>query len=86
MTARKENGRIILIAGTKTPLLGADTLEGGKSPPTSLFLRGELKSPFGKGGFRGISTGLEVPPDSLRGMGSGSIPESYFRINVYPRI
>jgi len=29
--------------------------EAWKSPPTPLFLRGELKSPFCKGGFRGIS-------------------------------
>jgi hypothetical protein len=28
-------------------------------PPAPLFLRGELKSPFAKGGFRGISRGLE---------------------------
>jgi hypothetical protein len=40
------------------------TLGDEKSPPAPLFQRGELKSPFGKGGFRGIlvfAAKLSVP-------------------------
>jgi len=38
---------------------GGGDPEAFKSPPTPLFLRGELKAPLEKGGFRGISKGLE---------------------------